>query len=50
MVDDSTVKAIWGNSSMGYSFQSSNGASGGLLTVWTAIVFKCGQLLDSRTF
>jgi len=28
------VKSIWGSSSSGYSFQSSVGASGGLLTVW----------------
>jgi len=35
-----SAKAIWGNSSMGYSFQPSNGASGGLLTVWDCDVVQ----------
>jgi len=34
VVDDMLVKDIWGNSAMSYSFQPSNGASGGLLTCW----------------
>ena len=32
VVDDRQVMAIWGDSSVGYSFQPSRGASGGLLT------------------
>jgi exonuclease III len=39
-VDDLLVKAIWGTSSMGYSFQPSKGASGGLLTVWNCNVVQ----------
>jgi len=34
VVDDLLIKAIWGSASLGFSFQPSMGASGGLLTVW----------------
>jgi exonuclease III len=34
VVNDQVVKAVWGDSPCGFSFQSSIGASGGLLTVW----------------
>ena len=34
VVDDLLINSIWGNSSLGFSYQSSIGASGGLLTVW----------------
>jgi len=34
VVHDFLVKAIWGNSPCSYSYQPSEGASGGLLTVW----------------
>jgi hypothetical protein len=34
IVDDVLVKSIWGSSQLGYSFQASTGASGGLLTFW----------------
>ena len=34
VVDDYVIKAIWGDTPYGYSFQSSVGAFGGLITVW----------------
>lgn len=34
MVDDFLIKSIWGDDSGGYSYQSSVGASGGLITMW----------------
>jgi ABC-type microcin C transport system permease subunit YejE len=34
IMDDVLDKSIWGSSPVGYSFQASTGASGGLLTVW----------------
>jgi len=34
VVNDLLVKSMWGNSPCSYSYQSSKGASGGLLTVW----------------
>jgi exonuclease III len=34
VVDDLLIKNIWGSSPSGFSFQSSIGASSGLLTVW----------------
>jgi len=33
-VDDNVIKAIWVDALFGYSFQSSVGASGGMITVW----------------
>ena len=33
-VDDNVIKAIWGDTLFGYSFQSSVGASGGMITAW----------------
>jgi exonuclease III len=33
-VDDFLIKSIWGDDSGGYSYQSSVGASGGLVTMW----------------
>jgi len=32
-VDDNSIKAIWGDAPYGYSYQSSAGASSGLITV-----------------
>jgi len=34
MVSDIMIKSIWGDGPCGYSYQSSVGASGGLVTVW----------------
>jgi hypothetical protein len=34
VINDSLIKAIWGCSTVGYSFQPSIGASGGMLTIW----------------
>jgi len=34
VVDEAVIKAMWGNTSVGYSFQPSIGASGGLLSMW----------------
>jgi hypothetical protein len=34
IIDGLLIMAIWGSSSLGYSFQPFVGASGGLLTVW----------------
>jgi len=34
MFDDLLCKSIWGDANVGYSFQPSLGASGGLVTLW----------------
>ena len=40
VVDDLLIKAIWGSTSLGFFFQPSMGASGGLLTVWDCNVVE----------
>jgi len=40
VVNDFFATAVWGNSSCGYSFQASLGASGGLLTIWDTNVVE----------
>jgi len=47
VADDVIVKSIWGSSSSGYSFQSSVGASGGLLTMWGK---GCVEVLSTSSF
>ena len=36
MINDRLVTSFWGDTIFGYSYQPSNGASGGLVTVWDA--------------
>lgn len=40
VIDDYCVKSLWGDDHYGYSYKSSVGASGGLLTVWDSTRLK----------
>ena len=40
LVDEFTVKSLWGNSCCEYSYQASAGASGGLISVWDSSVVE----------
>jgi exonuclease III len=48
VVNDFVVKSLWGDTSHGYSYQSSVGASGGMLTVWdaTRVEVQCSMKFD----
>ena len=36
VMNDAILKSVWGNNPVGYSYQPSSGASGGLITAWDA--------------
>jgi len=48
VVDDFIVKSIWGSAGCGYSFQASNGASGGIITMWDPLVVEVWCTLSLR--
>jgi exonuclease III len=48
VIDDFTIKSIWGGALCGYSYQASVGASGGLVTIWDTTVVEVWCTLSFR--
>lgn len=49
-VEQAVIQRIWGNPDVGFSISSSEGASGGLLTLWNSEIFKPHAITSHKHF
>ncbi|GKA49217.1 transposon TX1 [Tanacetum coccineum] len=49
-VDNLWVKEVWGSRGFGYTQLSAKGMSGGLLLIWDANIFVCGEAIGDERF
>lgn len=49
-MEQAVIKRIWGNPDVGFSISSSEGASGGLLTLWNSEIFKPHAITSHKHF